>query len=289
MSIVYREIHVPDEGFRLLKNDLSIMIRSSAVSDRLTEEEMIVFANAFSDFYADIKGYKILRIGDGTVTRPQDFIRPNDGDIIKYVSRETYDLIREGTIQLGSCEYYRNADGLSIHDPREGDYTFFIAHGMKQFQASIRAGGNCFLLCGTEMCTGERDEYMRERHGRVKIRINNVDNFAEMICRKIGAVSYKFYNVIYSDSKAFVIEDQICDRIRATIGLEDISDRKLHHFNKRFFDFFYKMGMLGSMFIKPEIYRGELERRLVFEFSKDINIEKIIVKDDEINDYVEMI
>lgn len=258
---------------------------------KLSNEQLSDFARIMYNFVDQIDGYEANNIKiEAIPLNPRSFTKCEDKKFIKYVSDETLQFIKKGSIQFGTTTFYRNHENAKIRDRREGDSFFHISHEDDQMHMFMETGFNCGVFCGTKE-SNENAALMASRFGDNLIVINDIRGFAKAVSKKIGAVAYHIYDVNYHEYKNYVISNKII------LKMKSINERAggqmtmplLHEMNQIFFQTFYDSAFLPSLFAKPKSFESEQERRLVFELPGDINSDTIVVNDSGLLDFIDFV
>ena len=163
---------------------------------------------------------------------------------------------------------------------------FHLTSGDNQLNVSLISGYNCAIYCGTSEIDGKNDALMRERFGRKRIKIEPIDLFMARAAKSIHAHRYCVRDIIYRNAASYSEEFPGIERLIEITGRGDLTLAALNKINKEFFRIFYDYGQIPGLYVKPEIYSVELERRLVFETTQDIRMKPIVFEDKTLLDYV---
>jgi hypothetical protein len=206
MGYRYKEVFEPGRGYRFFRNRASLLLQSISYGRRLLEQQdaaLTIILNKYVDQMVDRKPIAYEHQSALTAT---SFTDVSSAAFYKYVSAGAWEHIRNGSIQIGSADYYRNTSNQNIGDQREGTCTFHLVSGDNQLNAMIVSGFNCGILCGTSDHDGADNDLMLSRFGEKRIKIEPVAEFMEFISKRIEATRARVYDVRYTDLKNYSIE-----------------------------------------------------------------------------------
>ncbi len=113
--------------------------------------------------------------------------------------------------------------------------------------------------------------------------------FIEAIANHVGAAKVRVHDVIYSDSKNYIVHSKRIHAFRTITNNGNLTKMMLRRINKTFFDDFYKAALIPSLFAKPYSYRAERERRIVLELRENLRQPTIIIEDPALLQHVEIV
>jgi hypothetical protein len=258
----------------------------------MTREQNAVLATLTSQYIGAVQGLDQQQYLDKKELQLTDLSDRGREPFYKYVSEETWGYIKAGSFQFGSAEYYRMHENRNIRDQLEGASTFHLADGFDQLNCSIVSGFNCPMFCGTTLHNLSSDGKMRANFGEKLIKIDPLPAFTEAVSRHLGAFRTRTHDVFYTDTKSYLVEDPAIHQFMSIHGSDsssDLTNMKLRRINKHFFQIFYEVGLLPSLFTKPSSYRHEMERRIVFELESDLRAPTVIVRDRSLLDFVSLV
>jgi hypothetical protein len=279
-SYVHAESFEKDVGFRFCRDGISILVRGMIPGRRLSAAENIALSSRLDRYFDEILGHPARNAGaqDVPLTR-SDFVQPDKGPLFKFVCDQTWEFLKKGSFQFGTAEYYRNTPNIDIQDRYEGLGHFHLVSGQDQLTVSLAAGYNCAIFCGTSQIGGPNDELMRQRFGRKRIRIDELEAFASRAAQRMGAHRTRVYDVVYRDVHSYVEESPVVERFKKLVGTGNLTPPILHDLNTDFFDTFYEFGLLPGLYAKPRKYEVESECRIIFETAADIRQKPIVIED----------
>jgi hypothetical protein len=120
---------------------------------------------------------------------------------------------------------------------------------------------------------------MRQRFGRKRIRIDELEAFATRAAQRLGAHRNRVYDVVYRDVHSYGEETPVVERFKKLVGIGNLTPPILRNLNTEFFDTFYEFGLLPGLYAKPRKYEVERERRMIFETATDIRQKPIVIED----------
>jgi hypothetical protein len=109
------------------------------------------------------------------------------------------------------------------------------------------------------------------------------------VCRLSGAFTGHVYDVVYTDLKNYTSDLKGVEKVRDIIGLGDLTPEALHKLNETFFDVFYDVAFMPSLFSKPKSYEVEKERRIIFEMRDDLRKQTITLNDRSLQKFIHFI
>lgn len=279
----YKEKFEKDKGFRFFRDKRSVLVQAISFGRRLTERQTADYVKRINVFLDDVSGGEEKSYADWPALTKFDFPDLKSEPLYKFVSDETWNYIQRGSFQLGTADYYRTTLNQKVKDEKEGASTFHD----NQLNVSIISGFNCAIFCGTSLF--EMTPMMRDRFGAKLIKIDPVQKFVQRICKLTGAYSGRVYDVVYTDLKNYMTSLEGIEKFIQITGKGDLSREALHRMNGMYFQIFYDLGFMPSLFSKPEHYSTEKERRIIVEMRDDLHKPTIILNDRSLLDFIELI
>lgn len=212
---------------------------------------------------------------------------PADDALFKYVSESTWSHIEAGSFQLGSCDYYQSIEDDSARDIREGECMVALRNGPDQVNLGVRSGFNCALFCGTS--APHDDAEMKRKFGGRILRISPLSEFAEALRKRIRANRAFVRDVVYTNGKTAVLDHPDASALRSYCATMRDGVLDIKGLNRKFFELFYEVGLVTTLFVKPTRYAHERERRVVLERDKDLPTQTIRFKDRSLLQYIELV
>ena len=291
----YRHEFEINSGYRLFRDQVSVLLQSNSFGRRLTNAQNVALAKALDDFLDAVREHKAVQapsIPDDGISLPDrplskaDFAEAPPGPFYKYVREDTWNYIRQGSFQFATAEYYRNTPNIDIQDRREGAGHFHLISGNDQLNVSLISGYNCTIYCGTSQIDGSNDALMRERFGPRRIKIDPITEFIARARQLLGAHRSRMYDAVYRDIQSYTEEFPGVERFIKITRRGNLTEAALGQLNEEFFDTFYEFGLMPGLYAKPNKYSVERERRIIFETEKDIREGPKIVDDKALLDFV---
>jgi hypothetical protein len=279
-SRAYTESFEKDGGFRFCRDGVSILIRAMSLGRRLNAAQNIALSSRLDRYFDEVLGHPARNspVQEVPLTR-SDFVQSDKGPLFKFVSDQTWEFLKKASFRFGTAEYYRNTPNIDIQDRYEGLGHFHLVSGEDQLDVSLAAGYNCALFCGTSQIGGPNDELMRQRFGRKRIRIDELEAFATRAAQRMGAHRTRVYDVVYRDVHSYGEKSPVVERFKKLVGTGNLTPPILRNLNTEFFDTFYEFGLLPGLYAKPRKYEVEHERRMIFETATDIRQKPIDIED----------
>ena len=174
-----------DRGITLYKGKLSVLLQAISYGRSRNDNQLRIYVDATQNLLDGVAGIEVASAQIAPAVMRDSFVSPTDNLFWKYVSPDTLEHIKKGSLQVGTASYYRSCENPEIRDHREGCSTFHIGCGNDQPHASVVSGFNCLILCGTT--PGNPDiELMSKRFGERRIQIRDVRAFC---VAKVAALS----------------------------------------------------------------------------------------------------
>ena len=288
--MAFTEEFIPDAGFKLRRDQVSILLQMHTTGKKLSEVQRYRFASALLRFLAGL-GYAVaVPTRFRRAMRMQEFPDRASEPMIKLVSKDTWDrYMSQGRFQLGSIGYYRRSQNDQIRDGHEGLSLSSYRWQDREMHILLEVGANFSIFCGTHDPSPSAE--VMSRFGNVAVVIPDVRTFADRIAERIGAISYRVHDVVYSDAKTFVADVNFSEfeqRVRAA-GLQgDMSVELIHLMNVLLFEEMSINGLYPSVFAKPSTrYSVESERRIAFEMPCDLTEPVVQIEDRRLLDLVQ--
>jgi hypothetical protein len=283
---VFREQFEANRGVRFYCCQRSILLQAMAITKDLPISHLNNIAFRLNRFLDDVGNLPRRENRQRPALTKLDFPDCSNGRFLKFVSEEGWSHIRQGSFLFGTPTHYRGIENLQRRDAHEGVSFFHLTSTPYQFHAAMTAGYNCFMFCGTNVQDQSGQEHMATRFGSRILRIDDIAGFAERARTVVGARNVIVRDVVYTDTKNFHGQFDGIDNLVGTSGLGNLSREILHEMNGRFFQTFYELALLPSLFSKPFAYFTEREKRLVFEMDADTLAPTIVVEDKKLLDYI---
>ena len=265
----------PPNSMVLIKDKISIIVKSSFIFRPLSDEQIIGFCELSLEFIKRVNNIDLDLLQDRKVLKVEDFEDYKGDYFYVYLTDDNYQTyVKNGSFRLGSILKYHNPENKNSMDPYEGFSNLFY----DEFSILSTAGFNYYIFCGTNISEKHNNyNYMKNNYGNTIIKIN-IHGFAKVIQKIIGAKSYSVKEVKYSTLKACRFYNT---NENLLIGGELFLEEALH-------DLIKKESFLPSLFLKPLNYENEKEIRLVFEMNKDVERD-ISFNDPMLNKWIQLV
>jgi hypothetical protein len=278
--------HEPNGGYRLYRNDRSILLQMLGTGQRHADELNLATGQHIVTALDELRSELPLKVDVKRMLRHEDFPPVIGTAFYKYVSDRTWNYISSGRFQLGSASYYRAAEDPNARDCHEGLGWFHIQSGDYQATVALASGFNAGLFCGFGAIPNDADhQFLKKRFGPRLLKIDPVDQFVKRIKRRIGAFRTRIHDVIYTDTMGFTFQHELHPRrindILQTGSLADL--------NREYFATFYELSVLPSLCAKPSAFAREHERRLIFEMRGDLEASTIPIDDKVLLDFITVV
>ena len=273
------------KGFLHTKNNISLLAQFFSITKeniRLTDAEKAKMSNAIVDYLLNVGNLKRYPENiDNILVR--DIFTPSTGHIYKYINEQVYnDFISKGIFRLGSIKYYQAVENDRIKDEFEGFTNLFLDYINRELMVTLFSGYNFAIFCGTSNynSNSNNSEDMKNKFGRIILKISDPIEFGNIIKETLRAKSYYCYEIKYSARKIFSID----------FGNErfDHTFKDKYEITPELFDIFYNNSFFPSLFIKPEFFSDEKEIRIAFEMDRDID-DPIDIENKDLLKYIEIL
>jgi hypothetical protein len=281
-----KEQFEPDRGFRLFKNNCSILLRASSFGSLLDERQKTAFYSASLNYLEGIEKRPLSEVVSPRSLSPSDFPDLAAPSFCKFVSGQVADYLRLGRFRFGTPQYYREIEDEGRADHLEGFACLFVKG--KEFSVNLMATAafNTVILCGIEGSHLNEDELsrMRGKFGEVLVEIADVNAFCQKVLKKIRGIRYKIKDIQYADGKFTSVKQEAIDGFYANFraGLSSpygsLTDEALRILNRTYWQRFYKHLLMPAAFSKPTRFASEKERRLLFELPADVKNQYIDIE-----------
>jgi hypothetical protein len=290
MPYSYKEKQEKDGGYRFFRDKKSIRIQAISYGRRLTEEQVAAYDRRINEYLDNVAGRSAETPKAVQALKRNDFTDVGTGPLYKYVSDETWEYIRQGSVQFGSAQYYRTTPNIKIQDQREGASNIHLMSGDNQLNVALISGFNCAIFCGTAHIEGPDHKRMLSCFGSKRLKIEPVSEFVARVCKLTGAFRAHVFDVVYNDLKHYAAERPGIEQFSSIVARKRQPTRSdLRRINKAFFATFDEYGFMPSLFAKPTRYAHEHERRIIFEMRADLRSETVRVKHSSLLDFVTLV
>src|SRR5262245_14851826 len=172
MTITYK--FERDAGHRFCKDGVSILLHAPTAAKKgvvLTHTDCVNLFRHLSEYLEAIGTYSLKTSDFGKVLTISDF--PSLENVVFYKFGAEHML--NDSFQFGSIGFYRNIEKPSSKDDREGFCNLVISTRARVIGASVVAGYNDYLLCGSSSLDNRTQ--MSNRFGPNIIKISDVKGF----------------------------------------------------------------------------------------------------------------
>jgi hypothetical protein len=239
--------YVEDGEIRVISHDGAEEVISTLVfSGRLSPQHMRHFCGALLHrrmIDVPLLEHEMADVLDQT--RIPIGIVPNV-PLLKMMRSEHAELLtKQGSLRLGSIDYYRRHENSEVQDRTEGYCVLVAFDGQMTHIREVRGGLNDRLLC---CYAGTPDGEVIRRFGyEAAVEITDVEAFAQSIGKEIGTSDSYFSSCIYVRDRALYGE------VSKPINPQEMMDGQF-------------AGMLGKAraFLKHNRYRHQTEFRIIW-------------------------
>ena len=275
---------IKDIGIKFTKSGNSFILSMISVGEKLTQDQLGSLAKITRNYLDALSGRDAIIDSEDPAEYP-DFDSRADNILIKYVTNESLLHIKNGTLQLGSTQYYRDISRIESQDQHEGYGLLHIPVEERMLHCSGTAGFNTYIFCGSRRDVDDR--LMRQKFGPNRITITNPIRFFDFINRKISGKKFSIRDIQYGDKKNYIVSKNKIILTEPFIHpRESIRAGELQSFVHSNFQELQTLFMLPAILTKPARYSSEKERRVLFDMNKDLDKPTIIVDIKQISRYL---
>ncbi len=194
----------------------------------------------------------------------------------------------QGNIKITNLHYYHTIENTGARDEREGfGYIYLQARSRYLSMASL-SGFNSLVICTSADARKSERKLRHEKFGPRLIKIHGVTEFTAKIARLLGAERHLVRDVLYSDLKTVKGKSNLADLLFEIQGTGDIKEETLHYLADNHIEQIIEVSEAASVFTKPNLYRNERERRLMFAMPTDVSAPQF-VQDKRLAEHIEII
>lgn len=279
-----------NSGFRLMKNGKSVILKHISMGKPgvvFTDDEVFDMAMAFGNYIdtsstRDPLPYKRLEITPA-------FAPPLPDDVAyKFTDDDGVRYWTQGNIKVTPLHFYHEIENMDARDEREGFGFVHLQSSSRDLNMSSLSGFNSLVICTSADARRSERKLRHEKFGPRLIKINGVSEFSERIAELLNAERYVIRDLIYSDVKTVRGESDLPDLFFEANGKGDMKEETLHFLANNHLEHILKATEAASAFTKPNRYRNERERRLLFAMPEDVNGPRF-VQDRELTKHIEVI
>ncbi|CAN5448367.1 hypothetical protein BH23BAC3_BH23BAC3_07870 [soil metagenome] len=186
-------------------------------------------------------------------------LKSSIGRVIKMAKKEHIDsFFNEGTLQLGTFNYYKNFEDQEIGDRSEGDYIVVGRHPVSTLILEMEGGLNNYVFCCYD---GEPEPKVIERFGYDDcFEITDLDGFSNAIIKSLDAVKFYKSRCVYKNDKVLVGDLPSGHDFRAVL-----TELKLDMDNE------------AKYFMKFPIYEHQNEFRFIWQMQNNKEVEEPLI------------
>jgi hypothetical protein len=281
---------IADRGYKLCKEGRSLILSVISIGKehtKLTDKqvlESVRIAGAYLDKIANRAPLDYKRIAITPAETP-----PLQGDsAYKFTDDSGLRYWLDGDIRLTPLSHYHVIENELARDEREG-------FGMVHLQGPIRfadlqssSGHNALIICTSSDARKSERNLRHIKFGKRLLKINRLTEFTKKIADLAGATRYAIRDMSYSDVKVVRAKSELPDLMFALNGLGDLKQTLLEYLADNHLDELIRITEAASAFTKPNSFREERERRLLFAMGSDVS-QHIAVKDKSLAEHIELI
>lgn len=264
---------IPDVGFRIEVDGRSMILQSVSVGkpgEALTGRQLQDSAVTIANYLDGVAGR--ARLEHRIVNVTPAMAAPITTDVAyKFTSDEGLGYWMTGSVRVNPLTVYQTIENDGARDAREG---LGLVHliGKTRF-ADIRSasGFNVGLLCASSDARKTERRIRHEKFGRRLIKINRLTEFSHIVAELSGARRHAIRDVVYSDAKVVCGASDFPEWFVEVNGLGDLRDETLAKIAESYLNELAERTFAASVGTKPVRYRTERERRVSFEFERDLN------------------
>lgn len=278
---------VPRQGFKITHRGVSINALASALL-KPTLKDYHTLGSIFLNHFRRVNGKSPAaptNTAPSSVLTEHDFKPFTSEFAYKYFESDLFPFFQKGSFRLGTLRYYREIENLKIADDSEGIASLKIddPNGGGGYFASYVSGFNYYIFCMSTEEPSQEHRILSENFGGRAMKIRIIP-FANALQRRVGALRYSVFEVIYNDSKVFRL-----DGSDAPGQLFDANNQVIETSYTYILNKLIGIGSYPHLFVKPLRYSSEREVRIAFEMPRDIEAHYLDIEVPELLDYVEFL
>ncbi len=290
---VFSETFIRDQGYRLSFLGKSVLLNTLSVAHKLNKKQREGLAQIIIRLFAETNGNTFDN--EHTLELSSNEFPIVHGEAYKCVTPEVEQYLRSGRFRLATPLYYSTLSTDPREDLWEGFSSLCIDVDEYTLNSLVRAGYNCLIFCTTHTKSFSELEDLRKKFGGSQgriVKITDIDGFAKAINQKLSCDKLSIRDVQYRDIKSvYTVNNEYRPLLNILLNNphpnKNLDRRIINDLNITGSDIVYRDALMGSVFTKPSKYAHEKERRLLLEFSQDINTPYINVFAPEALEFVE--
>ncbi|MBX5230310.1 hypothetical protein HJC06_28540 [Rhizobium sp. NLR9b] len=264
---------IADRGFKLSNAGRSLLLKSIIIGKDnafLTDRQILQGAEAFFGYDDDINERGYLPNKRVSIT-PTEAPPIAEADVAyKFTDDSAVKFWIDGSIRLNPLQFYHNIENVNAMDVREGLGMVHLDSPARFAELLSGSGFNSLVICASSDARKSERAIRHKKFGSRLLRINRVTEFAQKIASRIGAKRFAVRDVNYSDLKVVKGVSHFPDTFLGVHGSGDLKKATLEAIAVNHLDELIEATEAASVFTKPNSFRIERERRLLFVMDKDV-------------------
>lgn len=263
-----------DRGFRIRHGGQSFIMSFQSSGLALSRRKEALLAQAVQNYIAGVRG-----VAPPSQSPPAGPLKAvpqlTEGidEAYRFVDEQGLPFWRAGSFQVSSLERYHHIENAGARDHFEGFGLVSLSDGQTTNVLGLEGGFSTYVICLTGRAPKSERPRMHSLFGKHLIKIHDLQQFAAGIAERLGAVSYRIADVIYSDHKIIAVRSEAATDIRRILksGGDELSEIKLRLLGATYFPLLHNTADAVTTFCKPRRHALEWERRIAFDMPRDVD------------------
>ena len=280
-----------DRGFKLSNQGRSLLFKSMILGKEhalLTDRHIMQGGEAFSVYDDDLAERTYLPYKHSSITAAKAPPLADEDVAYKFTDDVAVKFWIGGNIRLNPLNYYHTIENDAAVDVREGLGMVHLESPTRFVDMQLSAGYNALVVCASSDARKTERSLRHSKFGGRLLRINRVTEFARKIADRVGATRVVVRDVNYSDIKVVKGVSDLPDTLDGMLEPPAMKIANLEYIAMNHLDELIEATESASVFTKPNVYRLERERRLLFVMDSDVT-QWTSVQDKALAEHIEVI
>ncbi|ANM12455.1 MULTISPECIES: hypothetical protein [unclassified Rhizobium] len=281
---------VANGGFKLSNQGRSLLLKMIAIWGEnaiFSDRNLLRVAGALFDYVLDLD--EETNVDKCVSLTPAKAPPHADDDVAyKFTDNAALEFWLQGSIRLNPLHFYHTIENEEAVDVREGLGMIHLVSPKESLGMISNSGFNSLVICTSSDARKTERSLRHAKFGSRLLRINRVTTFAQKIANLLGATRFAVRDVNYSNVKIVKGVSDLPEKFFELNGTGDLKDAALEYAAIHHLDALIEATEAASVFTKPNIYRPERERRLLFVMERDVT-QWTSVQDKSLAEHIEVV
>jgi hypothetical protein len=277
-------------GWKVSNEGRSLLLKLIMLTEGVgySDKAIIALSAGLFDYLDDLVEQSNLPENCVSVTPAKAPPLAGDDIAYKFTDEVAAEFWLQGSIRLNPLQFYHTIENKSAIDIREGLGIIHLESGTRSLHMISGSGFNSLVICASSDARMSERKLRHEKFGNKLLRINRVTEFAQKIADRVGAKRFVVRDVNYSNVKIVKGASDFPDKFLELNGTGALKDASLEYIRVHLLDELTEATEAASVFTKPNVYRAERERRMLFVMEHDVT-HWTSVEDKSLAEHIEVV